>query len=188
VLHTYNLEIYAGKQPDGQYPHSNKPTDVIKRLVEPINSTGWNIMAVNWFMDVNWVFELRKRKLSCVDTLKKNKPHLPVEFVAVKNRPEKSSLFHFRKAATVVSYIPRKAKTSFWLHHNIFMMPLSVKQAVNWSQKLQLFITEQSLSLITWNRCSTYNVGRSSRGLPMVILRFWECYVTLICVTIFEHW
>ena len=136
VLHTYNFEIYAGKQPGGQYPHSNKPTDVIKRLVEPINSTGCNIMAVNWFMDVNWVFELRKRNLSYVDTLKKNKPHLPVELVAVKNRPEKSSLFGFRKAATVVSYIPRKRKMSSWLHHYILMMPLIVKQAVNWSQKL----------------------------------------------------
>jgi hypothetical protein len=33
-----------------------------------------------------------------------------VEFVAVKNRPEKSSLFGFRKEATIVSYIPKKCK------------------------------------------------------------------------------
>jgi hypothetical protein len=45
-----------------------------------------------------------------VGTLKKNKPQLPVEIVVAKNRPEKSSLFSFRKEATVVSYIPKKGK------------------------------------------------------------------------------
>jgi hypothetical protein len=110
VLYTYNLEIHAGKQPDGLYQVSSKPADVVKRLVEPINGTGHNIKADNWFMDTSLVFELRKRKLSYVDTLKKNKPQLPVEFVVVKNRPEKSSLFGYRKEATVVSYIPKKGK------------------------------------------------------------------------------
>jgi hypothetical protein len=71
VLYTYNLEIYAGKQPDGPYQVSNKPADVVKMLEEPFNSTGRNITADNWFTDVNVVFELRKRKLSYVGTLKK---------------------------------------------------------------------------------------------------------------------
>jgi hypothetical protein len=53
VLYTYSLEIYAGKQPDGPYQVSSKPTDLVKRLVEPINSTGHNITAENWFMGVN---------------------------------------------------------------------------------------------------------------------------------------
>jgi hypothetical protein len=64
MLYIFNLEIYTGKQPDGLYQVSNKPADVIKRLVEPVNGTGCNIMADNWFTDVNLVFELRKRKLS----------------------------------------------------------------------------------------------------------------------------
>ena len=110
VLYTYNLEIYVGKQPDDLYQTSNKLADVVKRLVEPINGTGRNITADNWFTNINLVFELRKRKLSYVGTLKKNKPQLPVESVAAKNRPEKSSLFGFRKEVTVVSYIPNKGK------------------------------------------------------------------------------
>jgi hypothetical protein len=110
VLYTYNLEIYAGKQPDDLYQTSNKLADVVKRLVEPINGTGQNITAENWFTNINLIFELRKRKLSYVGTLIKNKPQLPVESVAVKNQPEKSSLFGFRKEATVVSYIPNKGK------------------------------------------------------------------------------
>ena len=47
VLYTYNLEIYIQKQPDDPYQVSNKPADVIKRLVEPINGTGRNINADN---------------------------------------------------------------------------------------------------------------------------------------------
>jgi hypothetical protein len=30
VLYTFNLEVYAGKQPDGLYQVSNKPADVVK--------------------------------------------------------------------------------------------------------------------------------------------------------------
>jgi hypothetical protein len=47
VLYTYNLEIYIQKPPDDPYQVSNKPADVIKRLVEPINGTGRNIKADN---------------------------------------------------------------------------------------------------------------------------------------------
>jgi hypothetical protein len=56
------------------YQVSNKLANVVKRLVEGINDIGRNIMADNWFIDVNLVFELRKKKLSYVGTPKKNKP------------------------------------------------------------------------------------------------------------------
>ena len=46
-MYTFNLEIYAGKQPDGPYKVSNKPADVVKSLVEPINATVRNIGADN---------------------------------------------------------------------------------------------------------------------------------------------
>ena len=67
------------------YQVSNKLANVVKRLVEGINDIGRNIMADNWFIDVNLVFELRQKKLSYVGTLKKNRPQPPVKFVVVKN-------------------------------------------------------------------------------------------------------
>jgi hypothetical protein len=41
VLYTFNLEIYAGKQPDGPYQVSSKPADVVKRLVETTYQWHW---------------------------------------------------------------------------------------------------------------------------------------------------
>ncbi|XP_039291956.1 piggyBac transposable element-derived protein 4-like [Nilaparvata lugens] len=64
MTYTMKMEIYAGKQPAGPYCLSNKPTDVVRRMVEPIVGTGRNITADNWFTDVDLVDELRKKKLS----------------------------------------------------------------------------------------------------------------------------
>jgi hypothetical protein len=51
--------------------------------------------------------------------------------VAVKNRPENLSLFGFSKEATVVSYIPKKENNVILILSLHFMMPLTVKLAVN---------------------------------------------------------
>ena len=47
VFYTGKLEIYASKHPEGPYLISNKPADIIKRLEEPIYSSGCNIIAGN---------------------------------------------------------------------------------------------------------------------------------------------
>lgn len=36
TFYVYNFEIYCGKQKDGHFSVSNKPMDIVKRLVEPI--------------------------------------------------------------------------------------------------------------------------------------------------------
>jgi hypothetical protein len=109
ILCMSNLEKYAEKQPYGPNQVSNKAADVIKSLVEPINGTGCNI-TVNKFWDINLDFEFRKKKPSAVGTIKRSKPQLPVEYVAVKNQPQKPSLFGFRKEMTIVSSVPKKHK------------------------------------------------------------------------------
>ncbi|KAJ8948611.1 hypothetical protein NQ314_008374 [Rhamnusium bicolor] len=57
-------ELYAGRQPEKDYSISNKPSDVVKRLVTPIYNTGRNITADNWFTDVDLVSHLKEKKLS----------------------------------------------------------------------------------------------------------------------------
>jgi hypothetical protein len=67
------------------------------------------------------------------------------------------------------------------------MMPLTVKQAVNWSQKLLTFYKGTKSGIDNVDQIyPTYNVAWSSRYWPMVILRFWESYITLTYVTIFK--
>ncbi|KAF2895351.1 hypothetical protein ILUMI_10823 [Ignelater luminosus] len=43
VICTFNMEIYAGKQPEGLFCVSNKPPDVAKRMAAPLFGFGRNI-------------------------------------------------------------------------------------------------------------------------------------------------
>lgn len=71
VYYLYNLEIYAGLQPEGQFRLSNSPSDVVLRLCEPIYETGRNVTADNWFTSIPLIDKLRSKNLSYVGTLKK---------------------------------------------------------------------------------------------------------------------
>ena len=51
-FYTSNLEIYCGKKPDGPFSASNTPTDIVKRLVTPIENTNRNLTIDNWYTSV----------------------------------------------------------------------------------------------------------------------------------------
>ncbi|CAH2321338.1 Hypothetical predicted protein [Pelobates cultripes] len=93
MFYTYNLEIYAGNQPDGPFDISNKPTDVVKRMIAPLRGSDRNLTADNWFTALDFVEELKEMKLSYVGTVKKNNRELPPEFVTTKSREVYSSNF-----------------------------------------------------------------------------------------------
>lgn len=111
MSYTYNLEVYAGKQPPGSFDISNKPEDVVKRLCEPVFGTNRNIILDNWFTSYNLVQTmLTLHKLTIVGTIRKNKRELPTSFVTTKNKPVYSCTFGFQENCTIVSYIPKKNK------------------------------------------------------------------------------
>ena len=56
------MEIYPGKQTPGPFCESNKPSDVVKRIAEPISGTGRNITAYNWFTEMDLVDDLKKKR------------------------------------------------------------------------------------------------------------------------------
>ncbi|XP_055928587.1 uncharacterized protein LOC129959723 [Argiope bruennichi] len=43
-----NMEIYIGKQPPGPFAVENKPLDIVKRLVMPIENSNKNLTTDNW--------------------------------------------------------------------------------------------------------------------------------------------
>jgi len=49
TFYTYKFEIYCGKQPDGPFSVSNKPMDIMKRLVVPIVNSNRNITVDNFY-------------------------------------------------------------------------------------------------------------------------------------------
>ncbi|XP_025407392.1 uncharacterized protein LOC112681341 [Sipha flava] len=61
---TSNMEIYAGKQPDGPFSIDNSPKNVVHRLIQPIRNTGRNVTIDNWFTSVPLADELLNQKLT----------------------------------------------------------------------------------------------------------------------------
>ncbi|XP_067004451.2 piggyBac transposable element-derived protein 4-like [Anabrus simplex] len=180
MFYTYNMEIYAGRQPEGPYKVSNKPSDVVKRLAEPIFDTVCNITCDNWFSDIDLVNYLKEKKLSYVGTVRKNKKQLPPSFVNVRGRDQYSSLFGFNNGNTSISYIPKKGKNV------ILISSLCETDAIDQStgvQKKPEGITFYNITKggvdTTDQMSATFNVSRNTRRWPMVI--FFAC-LNIACI------
>lgn len=70
-FYTSNLEIYCGKQPDGPFEASNTPTDIVKRLVTPIERSNRNLTIDNWYTSVPLAEYLLSKKITVLGTMKK---------------------------------------------------------------------------------------------------------------------
>lgn len=94
TYYTYNMEIYAGKQPEGPFKLPNDAFSVAKCLIQSINKSGRNVTMDNYFTSVTLANDLYiNHKLT--DTLRKNKPEIPAELLQVKNRPVCSNMFAY---------------------------------------------------------------------------------------------
>lgn len=172
TYYSLNLEIYAGEQPEGPYKFSNKPHDVVDRLVKPISGSGRNITMDNWFTSYP-TFEhlLKNHKLTAVGTMKSNKACIPEKFK--KNREVYSSLFGFQKKITLVSYIPKPRKNVFMLsslHHD-----MEIDQDTDEKQKpvIITFYNKTKGGVDTVDKLiQSYDVTRNSRRWPLTLF-FW---------------
>jgi hypothetical protein len=115
----YNASIYTGKE--GTQVTRNLGEKVVLNLTEPLANTSRNITMDNWFTSVPLADKLLQRSLTCVGTLKKNKPDIPNEMQPNRKRQAPSSLFGFRERMTLVSFVPKKTKAVILLstmHHD----------------------------------------------------------------------
>lgn len=166
-----NMEIYAGKQPEGQYALSNTPEEIVCRLIGPITQTGRNVTVDNWYTSIPLATRLlRDHKLTLVGTLKKNKREIPPEFQADRNKSVNSSIFGFTKDMSLVSYIPRKSKAVLLLStmHNDNAIDPTTQDAKK--PEILTFYNMTKGGVDTNDKlCATYNVGRRTRRWPVVI-------------------
>lgn len=88
---------------------SNQPSDMVRRMGEPILDSGHNITANNWFTDFDLIDDL-KIKVSYVGMVRKNKSQLPPAFVNVKGRKANTSMFGYNDDKVLVSYILQERK------------------------------------------------------------------------------
>lgn len=170
-FYVFNLEIYAGKQPEGPFSLSNKPFDVVNRLVQPISKTGRNVTFDNWFTSYELVSHLLKEhKLTSVGTVRKNKRQVPPEFCKTRGAEVYSSKFGFQKDITLVSHIPKKNKVVLLmssLHHNA-----QIDESTGEKKKTEIntFYNSTKGGVDVADELSaTYDVSRNSKKWPLTV-------------------
>lgn len=169
VFYTYNLEIYAGKQPDGPFKMENGAREIVKRLIGPLYNSGRNLTIDNWYMGYQLSQELLKKKITVVGTMRKNKREIPPEFL-MKKREVYSSLFGFQKETTILSYVPKKNKSVILLStmHNDDKIDKSTGE----SKKPEIIsfynMTKGAVDVVD-EMAAAYSTARISRRWPMVI-------------------
>lgn len=101
-------QIYTGQALTGR--ETKQGERVVKDLVSRFHGTGRNITMDNFFTSLNLLESLSSMNLTAVGTLRKNKPYIPKEMLAHKDRAERSSTFGFRPNISICSYVPKKNK------------------------------------------------------------------------------
>lgn len=171
TYYTSNLEIYPGKQNDGPYNLSNSPSDVVKRLVEPIKGSNRNVVMDNWFMSVPLMScLLNDFSLTCLGTLKKNKKELPKEFIQTKKRHVHDTYFGFQRDTTIISYISKRGKVvlvASTMHHDA-----KIDRESGAKKKPEMITDYNSTKCgvdIVDQMTGTYSVSRRTNRWPLCI-------------------
>lgn len=186
TYYSLNLEIYLGEQPQGPYKVSNKPHDVVDRLVTPISQSGRNITMDNWFTSYQTFHHLlNHHKLTAVGTMKRNKTCIPEKFRSG-NREEYSSLFGFQLNLTLVSYVPKPRKNVFMLsslHHD---NQIDVETGVKQKPAMVTFYNKTKSGVDNVDKLiQSYDVSRNSRRWPLTLF-FWMLNTTGINAKIIQ--
>ncbi|XP_023225627.1 piggyBac transposable element-derived protein 4-like isoform X2 [Centruroides sculpturatus] len=170
MYYTYNLEIYCGKQPEGEYSVSNSPDQIVKRLVKPIAKSWRNLTVDNWFTSCSLVSDLLQDRITMVGTIRKNKRELPLRFTDVRSRKVYSSLFGFSKDFTLVSYVPKKNKNVLLL--SSFHRNDTIDDTTGSRKKPEILtfynLTKGGVDILD-QLTSNYNVQRNTKRWTMVI-------------------
>jgi hypothetical protein len=107
-----NMEIYAGKQPEGPFRVQNSGKCVVERLVQPIAGSGRNVTVDNWFCSIPLCLDLQNNhRLTLIGTLRQDKREIPPPFRHCKEREVGSNYFGFKPECTMVSYKAKPNKT-----------------------------------------------------------------------------
>lgn len=110
TYYAYNLEIYSGRNRNAA-PEIKQGERVVLSLTEGLN--GRNVTCDNFFTSHSLATELKKRQMTIVGTMRKNKKEIPSVLLDMKSKPAQYSQFVFdhKLRATMVSYVPKKNRS-----------------------------------------------------------------------------
>lgn len=168
----YNGYIYCGKGSDGETLTNKEkkffvPSQAVIRLTKPIHGSNRNVTFDNWFTSIELVDALKKRGLTCVGTLKKNKRDIPKEFLPSKSRDVGSTLYGFTNQMTLISHVPKKNKGVCLvssMHHCE-----SIDENTGKPEIIAYYNSTKGGVDEIDKKCSIYTCSRRTRRWPMVI-------------------
>lgn len=167
TFYTLNFEIYCGKQPAGPYATSNKPDDIVKRLIVPIENKKRNITTDNYYSSFLLAEYLLQKGITFLGTMKKNKREIPIEFLPSKTRSVNSHIFGFQENFCLTSSVPKKNKAVIFLstmHNTSDVDEDSKKSLVN----LDYNSTKGGVDTVD-QMCASYSVSRITRRWPLAV-------------------
>jgi len=114
----WNIQPYTGKI-EGK-AEANQGRRVVMDLVEGL-PTGLGVVTDNFFTSISLAEMLKKKNMTLLGTLRKNRVEVPKEVLPNKHRKIHSSMFLQADDVTLVSYVPKKKKAVVLLsteHHD----------------------------------------------------------------------
>lgn len=170
MFYVHNMEVYVGNQPENSpFLQSNKPRDVVLRLVKHIQNTGRNVTADNWFSSIPLVNDLTSKGLTYVGTLRKNKRELPPELVSKKTTSQ-SSIFGFHNNMSIVSYAPKQNRSVVLISSMHFDAAIDVETGDMRKPEIITFYnsTKSGVDVVD-EKCGTYSTSRRCLRWPLVL-------------------
>lgn len=171
TFYTSNLEVYAGRQPEGPYAVDNSPTALVMRLANTFLDTGRNITMDNYFTSVPLTnLLLNNHRTTVVGTMRKNKREIPPNFLDTKDRAKPSSLFGFNEKKVLVSYVPNKKKKKIVLLMSTLHDTPTIDESTGADEKPEIITyyngTKGGVDVVDQMK-EEYSVGRMTRRWPM---------------------
>lgn len=187
----HNAYIYSGKGSDGNTLNNEEkrlaiPTQSVIRLARPFEHTNRNVTADNWFSSVELVTELKKRGLTYLGTLKKNKREIPNAFLPNKNRASNTSLYGFTNEITLLSYVPRKSKAVLLIssmHHSVKDDKETSKPEIIADYNM----TKGGVDSLD-RKCANYSPSRRTNRWPMAIFYAMLNISTVNAYVLYQHY
>lgn len=136
-------------------------------MIKPIEKTSRNVTGDNWYTSMELVDELKKKGITYVGTVKKNKRMIPSEFLPNRTRQVNSSNFGFTSDKTLVSYVPKRAKSVVLIssmHHD------ATVNEENKKPEIVMFYNSTKAGVDALDeKCRIYSTSRRTRRWSMAI-------------------
>lgn len=107
-----HLEVYVSQQRIGPFRTSNKTTDLVMRLVQPVSGSNRNITCDNWFTSVPLAIKLceEEKLMTMIGFLRKNKAEVPPNVLPDPSSNKQYFWFHGQMRSCIIC--PKKEQSS----------------------------------------------------------------------------